>query len=377
MITEVNNLENQSSLVRRLGEFLIRYGLVLVLGWIGAMKFTAYEAEGIKTLVETSPFMSWMYKVFSLQATSNIIGVAEITAAVLIAIRPISGKTVGDWQCAGSADISGHADLSLFFARMGTESRRLSRAFRLGRISAERHSAAGRGPVYAGRFVDGKQIEPFGGRRAMDIDEVVKRIVERRSEVPEKVSLLVGVSGIDGCGKGYIAAQIEARLAQHAFTSAVINVDGWLNLPDKRFDSDAPAERFYESAIRFAEFFSDLVIPLRDQRSVHLVADFVEETAHEYRKHVYNIKNIDVILVEGIFLFKQAYRSLFDLAIWVDCTFATALARALQRAQEGLPPAETIAAYETIYFPAQRIHFHQDNPRGSADLILDNDFCSP
>ena len=92
MVTEINNLENQSALIRRLGEFLIRYGLVLVLGWIGAMKFTAYEAEGIKTLVETSPFMSWMYKVFSIQATSNIIGVAEITAAMLIAIRPLSAK---------------------------------------------------------------------------------------------------------------------------------------------------------------------------------------------------------------------------------------------------------------------------------------------
>lgn len=77
---------------KKLGEFLIRYGLVLVLGWIGAMKFTAYEAAGIQTLVETSPLMSWMYKVFSLQTTSNIIGVVEITAATLIAIRPLSAK---------------------------------------------------------------------------------------------------------------------------------------------------------------------------------------------------------------------------------------------------------------------------------------------
>ena len=88
----MNTLENRGDLLRKCGEFLIRYGLVLVLGWIGAMKFTAYEAEGIKTLVETSHFMSWMYKVFSFQATSNIIGVAEITAAVLIAIRPLSAK---------------------------------------------------------------------------------------------------------------------------------------------------------------------------------------------------------------------------------------------------------------------------------------------
>lgn len=43
------------------GAFLIRYGLVLVLAWIGAMKFTAYEAEGIKALVETSPLMSCLH----------------------------------------------------------------------------------------------------------------------------------------------------------------------------------------------------------------------------------------------------------------------------------------------------------------------------
>lgn len=85
MATQENSFE-------KLGAFFIRYGLVLVLGWIGAMKFTAYEAEGIKALVETSPLMSWMYKVLSLQATSNVIGVAELTAAVLIAIRPLSAK---------------------------------------------------------------------------------------------------------------------------------------------------------------------------------------------------------------------------------------------------------------------------------------------
>ncbi len=89
MEAEKNRL---SETVQRIGRFLLRYGLVLILGWIGAMKFTAYEAEGIQALVATSPLMSWMYKVFSLQATSNIIGVVEITAAVLIAIRPLSAK---------------------------------------------------------------------------------------------------------------------------------------------------------------------------------------------------------------------------------------------------------------------------------------------
>lgn len=93
MILEIESADNQYfSRVQTLGEFLLRYGLVLVLGWIGAMKFTGYEAAGIQPLVESSPLMSWMYKFLSLQATSNVIGVAEITAALLIAIKPVSAK---------------------------------------------------------------------------------------------------------------------------------------------------------------------------------------------------------------------------------------------------------------------------------------------
>ena len=205
------------------------------------------------------------------------------------------------------------------------------------------------------------------------MDEVIRKILERRATVPDTRSLLVGVSGIDGCGKGYLAGQLEAHLAQHAVASAVLNVDGWLNLPQERFNQNAPAKNFYENAIRFDEFFSQLVIPLRDRRSVRLVADFAEETALCYRKHSYDFKDVSVIVVEGIFLFKPLYRDFFDLAIWIDCSFPTALARAVDRAQEGLSPASTIAAYETIYFPAQRIHLAQDKPRENADLILDND----
>ena len=41
--------------LRAAGTHATRYGLVLILLWIGGMKFTAYEAEGVKPLVERSP----------------------------------------------------------------------------------------------------------------------------------------------------------------------------------------------------------------------------------------------------------------------------------------------------------------------------------
>ena len=50
-----------------LGGHALRYGLVLILLWIGGMKFTAYEAEGIRPFVENSPLFAWTYPVFGVQ----------------------------------------------------------------------------------------------------------------------------------------------------------------------------------------------------------------------------------------------------------------------------------------------------------------------
>ena len=70
------------------GGHALRYGLVLILLWIGGMKFTAYEAEGIRPFVENSPFFAWTYSVFGVRGMSSILGVTEILVALLIASRP-------------------------------------------------------------------------------------------------------------------------------------------------------------------------------------------------------------------------------------------------------------------------------------------------
>ena len=71
-----------------LGSRVLRYGLALVIGWIGTMKFTGYEAMGIEPLVAHSPFMSWMYDFLSVRQFSGGLGFIEVAIALLIAVRP-------------------------------------------------------------------------------------------------------------------------------------------------------------------------------------------------------------------------------------------------------------------------------------------------
>jgi uncharacterized membrane protein YkgB len=71
------------------GGLLARYGLVIVIAWFGVMKFTNYEAQGIQPLVAESPFMSWLYDIFSVYTFSVLLGVFEVAAAILIAVKPL------------------------------------------------------------------------------------------------------------------------------------------------------------------------------------------------------------------------------------------------------------------------------------------------
>ena len=51
-----------ASRMDRFGMGLLRFALVLVLVWIGALKFAPYEADSIVPLVSNSPVMSFFYR---------------------------------------------------------------------------------------------------------------------------------------------------------------------------------------------------------------------------------------------------------------------------------------------------------------------------
>ncbi|QFU21102.1 DUF417 family protein [Shewanella eurypsychrophilus] len=83
--------------LKRLSLKLIWAGIVLVMLWIGGMKFTQIEADGIERLMATSPFFSWIYQLFSVLHGSYFIGVIELIAVLglVLGLKYHSAKSVG------------------------------------------------------------------------------------------------------------------------------------------------------------------------------------------------------------------------------------------------------------------------------------------
>ena len=74
------------------GRYLVRYALVIVIAWIGALKYTGYEAAAIQPLIAHSPIFSWLYSILSVRTFAAVLGSVEIVAALLIAVRPLAPR---------------------------------------------------------------------------------------------------------------------------------------------------------------------------------------------------------------------------------------------------------------------------------------------
>jgi uncharacterized membrane protein YkgB len=90
-VINIERIANVSA-IDGIAAILGRYGLVLVIGWIGALKFANFEAHQIVPLVANSPFMGWLYHFLPVYTFSALLGVFELAAAILLAIKPIAPK---------------------------------------------------------------------------------------------------------------------------------------------------------------------------------------------------------------------------------------------------------------------------------------------
>ena len=73
-----------ASTIRRAGRAVALTGVVLPLLLIGGLKFTQFEIDALKPMISSAPWLAWMYSVLGPAGTSYLLGVVEITTALLL-----------------------------------------------------------------------------------------------------------------------------------------------------------------------------------------------------------------------------------------------------------------------------------------------------
>ena len=72
--------------------FLLRYGLAIVLIWLGVTKLRSFEQDHLRQLIQNSALLSWMFKYIALSTIVTIVAYGQIVAGVMIAMKQVSDK---------------------------------------------------------------------------------------------------------------------------------------------------------------------------------------------------------------------------------------------------------------------------------------------
>lgn len=180
-------------------------------------------------------------------------------------------------------------------------------------------------------------------------------------------ALIVAISGIEGGGKRVLTEKIAEALRLEGIRVAIVHGDDWEASESVRFNVMNSPEEYYLNAYRYDEMIEQLILPLKLFNSVKTSVS-LDDVMHP-RTVEYNFEDVDIILIEGVYLIQEAYLDLYDYTCWVASEFDAALARLagqtnIEQSQEAL-----VNLFELLIKPAGQYHIISDNPKGNANSV--------
>ncbi|MBZ0307693.1 MAG: uridine kinase [Anaerolineae bacterium] len=180
--------------------------------------------------------------------------------------------------------------------------------------------------------------------------DVLTEIAEILFSIKRPHPICVAIDGIDAAGKTTLADALAIRLQERGRSVSRASVDSFQNPPEIRYQRGnlSPEGYFYDS-FDYEALKTQVLIPFH-------AADPAA-----------------ILICDGVFLLLPELIDFWDIKIFIDIRFETALKRALERDAELFGSAEeVIKRYQQRYLPGQKLYLESCQPAVKADLVLDN-----
>ena len=210
------------------------------------------------------------------------------------------------------------------------------------------------------------------------VKEIAAMVLKKKTD---SSPLCIGIDGIDAAGKTYLADKLAAFLQENGQSVNRASIDGFHNPRQIRHrrGSYSP-EGYYFDSFDYELLIKYLLDPLTPEGDrVYRIRAFDFKTETPILGGEIKAANDDILIFEGVFLFRREIERYWDLKIFVDIDFQTCLERVLKRDLYLFGNEEEILKrYQERYIPGQELYFKLENPKEKADIVIDNnDFTKP
>lgn len=181
-------------------------------------------------------------------------------------------------------------------------------------------------------------------------------------------ALIVAISGIEGGGKRELAAKTAELLRVHGVRVALLHGADWESQKDIRFNVMNSPEEYYLNAYRYDDMFEELILPLKLFSS--LKKEITLDDVMSPRTIEYDFTDIDIIIIEGVYLLQEAYIDFYDYTCWMENDFDSAYSNLTSRVIVEESQESLVNIFELLIKPAAQYHIYTDDPQGNADSVF-------
>ena len=211
--------------------------------------------------------------------------------------------------------------------------------------------------------------------------ELLSQLAQRILTIQIDHPLRVGIDGVDGAGKTFLADELSQVLPSVEVVRA--SIDSFHNPRAVRYQRGREsAEGYYRDSFNLDLATRFLLQPLGPDGSLeYRTAAFDHRTDAAVDSPLRQAPKNAVLLMDGVFLFRPELVNYWDLKIFLDADFGSTVPRAVQRDvvnSGGKSVEEITARYQMRYVEGQKLYFREAHPKEVADIVIDNtDFENP
>jgi uridine kinase len=212
----------------------------------------------------------------------------------------------------------------------------------------------------------------------MTKSKILEEICAQILAIQKTTPILIGIDGVDGAGKTTFAKSLTEMLKQKNAQVLSASVDNFHNPREVRYKrgENSPEGFFYDS-YNYDLLKEYLLNPFTKNEGKYRLTAFDHITNSQTNSIPEKVHNNNILIVEGIFLFRPEIINYWDFKILLTADFNTTLKRDIQRTKSK-SKTEVTNKFNTRYRPGQEIYSSLVNLKEKANLIIDNtDYNKP
>ncbi|KMM38221.1 kinase [Guptibacillus hwajinpoensis] len=181
----------------------------------------------------------------------------------------------------------------------------------------------------------------------------------RKSDHP----LIIGIDGLSRSGKTTFVHQIENELIQKNVRYHTFHIDDHIVERRKRYNTGKDAWIEYYFFQWDIEWLTNYFFLLMKERMM-LTLPYYDNLKDVQKLQSVDLAEVELIIVEGVFLQREEWREFFDRVLFLDCPREKRFARENERVKTELEK------FQTRYWKAEEFYMTKVNPIEKANFTI-------